>query len=134
MNKKTIMAILGSGIIASILVLSSNFSFDYEILEQTFTVSAVYFENDDIVEINFHDKSSKTKHVILEILGMPESFHKEYTSSFVEQIQFSSMPKYGWQSIPVTLLVEHEEFGRIGIKTEIRPTGEIPAAIIFSKG
>ena len=135
MNKKTIMAILGSGIIASILVLSSNFnSFDYEILVQTFTVSAVYFENDDTVEINFHDKSSKTKHVILEILGMSESFHKEYTSSsFVERIQLSSIPKYGWQSIPVTLLVEHEEFGKIGIKTEIRPVGEIPATIIFSK-
>ena len=82
MNKKTIMIILGSGIIASSLVLSSNFnSFDYEILEQTFTVSAVYFENNDTVEIRFHDDSSKTNRVILEILGMSESFHKEYDSS-----------------------------------------------------
>ena len=75
-----------------------------------------------------------TNHVTMEILGMPESFHKEYdSSSFVEKIILTSAPKYGWQSIPVTLLVEHEEFGKIGIKTEIRPVGENYATIIFSK-
>ena len=94
----------------------------------------IRFENDRFVEISFHDKSNKTKNVTLEILGMPTSFHKEFVSStFVEKIQFSSIPKYGWQSIPVTLLIEHEEFGKIGIKTEIRPVGESPAMIIFSK-
>ena len=96
-------------------------------------ISAVYFENDGYAEISFFDKSSKTKHIELEILGMPESFHKEYVSTtFVEKIPLL-VPKYGWQSIPVTLLIEHEEFGKIGIKTEIRPIGEVPAKIIFSK-
>ncbi|MBI3253826.1 MAG: hypothetical protein HYZ56_03850 [Nitrosopumilales archaeon] len=135
MNKKITVVFVGASIIVASLALFVNFnSLDHKILEQTFAISAVYFENDGYAEISFHDKSDKTKHVILEILGMPESFHKEYeSSSFVEKIQFLSVPKYGWQSMPVTLLVEHEEFGKIGIKTEITPVGENPSEIIFSK-
>ena len=134
MNKKIIAAIFGVVITISILVIQSTFNTsDQIILEQTFMISAVYFENTGYAEISFFDKSSKTKHVALEILGMPESFHKEYMSStFVEKIPIP-VPKYGWQSIPVVLLVEHEEFGSIGIKTEIRPVGEIPSKVIFSK-
>jgi len=134
--KKRIVAIsamiaLGS-IFAIVTILNS---IDHKILEKTFVIEAIYFEKQGFVEINFQDKSNKTKHVTLEILGMPESFHKEYMSTtFVEKIQISSTPKYGWQSIPVTLLVEHEEFGKIGIKTEIRPVGEIPSSVIFSRG
>jgi len=135
MNKKIIGAIFVVIIIILGFLMLTNFNTtDQEILQQTFVISAVYFGDDGFVEISFHDKSNNTNHVILEILGMPESFHKEYgSSSFVEKIILISAPKYGWQSIPVTLLVEHEEFGRIGIKTEIRPVGENSATIIFSK-
>ena len=135
MNKKIIGVIFGVVIIILGFFMLTNFNTaDQKILEQTFVISAVYFENDGFVEISFHDKSNKTKNVTLEILGMPTSFHKEFVSStFVEKIQFLSTPKYGWQSIPVTILVEHDEFGKIGIKTEIRPVGENPAMIIFSK-
>ena len=135
MNKKIIGVIFGVVIIILGFFILNNFNAtDQKILEQTFVIDAVYFENDEFVEISFHDKSNKTKNVTLEILGMPESFHKEYdSSSFVEKIILTSAPKYGWQSIPVTLLVEHEEFGKIGIKTEIRPVGENHATIIFSK-
>jgi len=135
MNKKIIGVIFVVIIIILGFLVITNFNTqDQKILEQTFVISAVYFENDDYVEIGFHDKSNKTKNVTLEILGMPTSFHKEFVSSmFVEKIHFSYIPKYGWQSIPVTILVEHEEFGTIGIKTEIRPVGENPAMIIFSK-
>ena len=134
MNKKVILAISSVAfVIISILFINFK-TVDNEILEQTFMVGAVYHENDDYVEISFQDKTNKTKNVILEILGMPESFHKEYTSQiFVEKIQFPLPPKYGWQSTPVILLVEHEELGKIEIKTEIRPIGEKPAMIIFSK-
>ncbi|MEX0656441.1 MAG: hypothetical protein WD154_02710 [Nitrosopumilaceae archaeon] len=134
MNKKIIAAIFGGVIAILSLVIHANLNtIDQNILDQTFVISAVYFENDGYAEISFLDKSGKTKHVTLEILGMPESFHKEYTSTtFVEKIQLS-VPKYGWQSIPITLSVEHEEFGNIGIKTEIRPIGEAKAKIIFSK-
>ena len=135
MNKKTITVIGIVVIIISSLIIYTSFnSKDHESLEQTFVVSAVYYENDGHAEISFQDKSNKTKQITLEILGMTESFHKEFTSStFVEKIQFVSTPKYGWQSMPVTLLVMHDEFGKIGIKTEIRPVGEIAAPIIFSK-
>ena len=134
MNKKIIVSIFGGVIIILSLAIYPNFNtMDQNLLEQTFVISAVYFENDGYAEISFFDKSSKTKHIELEILGMPESFHKEYVSTtFVEKIPLL-VPKYGWQSIPVTLLIEHEEFGKIGIKTEIRPIGEVPAKIIFSK-
>jgi len=134
-NKKIIVVIICTGTIMLGLVLFANYnSLDQKILEQTFDISAVYFENNDYVEIRFQDKSNKTKYAILEILGMSELFHKEYESStFVEKIQFTATPKYGWQSVPVTLLVEHEEFGKIGIKTEIRPSGETAASIIFNK-
>ena len=135
MNKKIIVVFVGASIIVASLASFVNFnSLDHKILEQTFAISAVYFENDGYIELSFHDKSNKTKNVTLEILGMPTSFHKEFVSStFVEKIQFLSTPKYGWQSIPVTILVEHEEFGKIGIKTEVRSVGENPAMIIFSK-
>lgn len=133
MNKKIIAAIFGGVIIILSLAIQANFNtIDQNILEQTFVISAVYFENDGYAEISFFDKSSKTKHVELEILGMSKSFHKEYSSTtFVEKIPLQT-PKYGWQSIPVTLLIDHEGFGHIGIKTEIRPLGDVPAKIIFS--
>lgn len=136
MNKKIITIVFVVGIIILSLVIFANLnSVDDKILEQTFVIGAVYFENDGYIEISFHDKSNKTKHITLEILGMPESFHKEYVAQqFEEHIQFASAPKYGWQSIPVIFLVDHDEYGNIGIKTEIRPNGEIPAKIIFSKG
>jgi len=135
MNKKIIgVTFVVIIVILGFLMLTNFNSTDQKILQQTFVISAVYFENDGFVEISFHDKSNKTKNVTLEILGMPASFHKEFVSSiFVEKVQLSSAPKYGWQSTPVTILVEHEEFGKIGIKTEIRPVGESPAIIIFSK-
>jgi len=135
MNKKVIGVIFAVIIIILGFLMLINFNtIDQKILKQTFVIGAVYFENDGFVEIRFHDKSNKTNHVTMEILGMSESFHKEYdSSSFVEKIILTSAPKYGWQSIPVTLLVEHEEFGKIGIKTEIRPVGENYATIIFSK-
>jgi hypothetical protein len=135
-NKKIIIVIVGTGIIASSFVFFINLnSIDYDNLEQTFEISATYFENNSYAEIKFHDKSGKTKYVILEILGMPESFHKEYDAQqFKERIAFTAPPKYGWHSVPVTFFINHENYGNVGIKTEIRPVGEIPAKIIFSKG
>ena len=136
MNKKLIVIILCFVIIGSSLLLFTNFNTtDNKILEQTFMVNAIYYENDGYVEIQFQDKSNETTHVTLEILGMPQTFHKEYkTSVFIEKIPFSNTPTYGWQSMPVTLLVNHEKFGVIGIKTEIRPFAADPVKIIFSKG
>ena len=135
MNKKISLIIIAIIITLSLSIIANVNNIDQNTLEQTFVINAVYYSNDGYVEISFEDKLHKTNHITLEVLGMPTSFHKEYLSSeFVERIQFSSPPEYGWQSIPITLVVDHAEFGIIGIKTEIRPLGEIPAKIIFSKG
>ncbi len=65
---------------------------------------------------------------------MAESFQKNHVGSeFTEKVPFSSVPQYGWKTNPVTFVVEHEEFGTIGIKTEIHASDEPPTPIIFSK-
>jgi hypothetical protein len=75
-----------------------------------------------------------TSLVVLEILGMEETFHKEFSQqSFVEIVQFDSAPKYGWVTMPVTFFLEHDEFGFIGLKTEIHPYDEPKPKVIYSK-
>lgn len=109
-------------------------SIDRELLSDTFIVDALYFEEEGYVEISFLDKSNKTKTVILEILGMSESFQKIFDGSeFTERVPFLSTPAYGWKTNPVTFVVEHEELGRIGVKTEIHAINEPALPIIFSK-
>jgi hypothetical protein len=120
--------------VMSILFFIESNSIDRELLSETFIVDAVYFEQEGYVEISFLDKSDKTKTVILEILGMSETFQKIFVGSeFSERVQFSSIPAYGWKTNPVTFVVEHEEFGQIGVKTEIHANNEPAQPIIFSK-
>ncbi len=116
-----------------ILFLFDSSSYDNEQFAQTFDVDAIYYENQGIVEISFIDNSQKTSSVVLEILGMEETFQKTFEgSSFVERVQFDSTPKYGWQIHPITLVVDHQELGKIGIKTEIHSENEPAPPIIFS--
>ena len=116
------------------LFLIESFSVDRELYSSTFTVDAIYLEEEGVVEISFSDNSDKTESITLEILGMAESFQKKYVGSeFTERVPFSSVPQYGWKTNPVTFVIEHEEFGAIGIKTEIHASDEPPTPIIFSK-
>jgi len=135
MTKKIILTV--SIILVSIfaaLFLIESFSIDRELYSSTFVVDAIYLEEEGTVEISFLDNSGKTQSVVLEILGMAESFQKNHVGSeFNEKVPFSSVPKYGWKTNPVTFVVEHEEFGTIGIKTEIHASDEPPTPIIFSK-
>jgi hypothetical protein len=128
--------------IISILVISglaAIFFFDASntidpILENTFLIDATYYENDNYVEITFEDKSQSTNTAILEILGMETSFQKTFNgSTFVERVKFSNEPKYGWQIHPVTVLVEHEELGKIGLKTEIHYENEPAPSVIYTR-
>ena len=97
-------------------------------------VDAVYEPENNIVKITYSDNSKMTSLVILEILGMEETFHKEFLQqSFVEIVQFDSTPKYGWATMPVTFFLEHEELGFIGLKTEIHPYDEPKSKVIYSK-
>jgi len=116
-----------------ILFLYDSSSIDSARLADTFDLDAIYYENQGIVEISFTDNSQKTNSVILEILGMQVTFQKTFEgSSFVERVQFDSTPKHGWQIHPITLVVDHQEMGKIGIKTEIHSENEPAPPIIFS--
>ena len=97
-------------------------------------VDAIYEPENNIVKITYSDNSKMTSLVVLEILGMEETFHKEFSQqSFVEIVQFDSAPKYGWATMPVTFFLEHEELGFIGLKTEIHPYDEPKPKVIYSK-
>jgi len=134
MNKKIIVACSIAVVLSIAITTSMLLSNDNENLGAVFYVDAVYFEQNKIIEITFEDKSEKTNLVTLEILGMNESFQRKIDSSiFVERVPLSSQPKYGWSSMPVTFVVEHEDLGKIGIKTEIHAFGETKPRVIFSR-
>ncbi len=128
---------LGVVTVLAILFLTGTGNDDEEILKSTFSIEAVYFDenndtNDAYIQITFKDNSEKTNAVVLEVLGMEKSFQKTFVNSeFVEIISFPTTPKYGWEIHPVTLLIDHEELGKISLKTEIRPYGQPPAPIIY---
>ena len=134
MNKKIIA--IGLVIIIIIIVISGTFDFalDESTISQTIFVDAVYDPKNNLVKITYTDESDKTNLVTLEILGMEETFHKEFSrSSFVETVQINSEPKYGWSTTPVVFSINHDEFGKIGLKTEIYEQGESKHRIIYSK-
>jgi len=134
MNKKIIAVALTIAIIAIVLSATSNSALDESTISQTIFVDAVYESKSSIVKITYNDNSEKTNLVTLEILGMEETFHREYArSSFVETVQINSEPKYGWSTTPVVFSINHDEFGKIGIKTEIYEQGESKPRIIYSK-
>ena len=134
MNKKIIAAASTIAIIAIVLSVTSNSTLDESIISQTIFVDAVYEPKSKIVKITYNDNSEKTNLVTLEILGMEKTFHKEFSqSSFVETIQINSEPKYGWSTMPVVFSINHDEFGQIGLKTEIYEQGESKPRIIYSK-
>ena len=128
---------LGVVTVLAILFLTGTGNDDKEILKSTFSIEAVYFDenndtNDAYIQITFKDNSEKTNAVVLEVLGMEKSFQKTFVNSeFVEIISFPTTPKYGWEIHPVTLQIDHQELGQVSLKTEIRPVGEPPAPIIY---
>ena len=134
MNKKIIATL--SIITLSVIVfsISSNSALDESIISQTIFVDTVYEPENNLVKITYNDNTKKTNLVTLEILGMEQTFHKEFSqNSFVEIIQFNSEPKYGWSTMPVVFSVNHDEFGKIELKTEIYQMDESKPRIIYSK-
>jgi len=128
---------LGVVTVLAILFLTGTGNDDKELLKSTFSIEAVYFDenndtNDAYIQITFKDNSEKTNAVVLEVLGMEKSFQKTFVNSeFTEIISFPNTPKYGWEIHPVTLQIDHQELGQVSLKTEIRPVGEPPAPIIY---
>ncbi|SVC58524.1 uncharacterized protein METZ01_LOCUS311378, partial [marine metagenome] len=132
MNKKIIATISIIALTAIILSISSNSALDESIISQTIFVDTVYEPENNLVKITYNDNSKKTNLVTLEILGMEQTFHKEFSqNSFVEIIQINSEPKYGWSTMPVVFSVNHDEFGKIELKTEIYQMDESKPRIIY---
>ena len=124
---------LGVFTVLAIIFLTGGATDDKDILRQTFQVEAIYYDSGH-VEISYFDKSDKTNSVIMEILGMEESFQKTYSDSeFIEIIPFPNEPKYGWAIHPIVFEVEHEELGHIQLKIEIHPLDEPVPPVIYSR-
>ena len=118
-------------------------------MRETFLVEAKYKPSRGIISIFYEDKSKMTDKLIIEIWGLPQTYHKEFECDvdalaanaehenvcpdFVTAtIKINSAPKYGWESIPVVFTVDHNQFGKISIKTEIYETGDPQPRVIFS--
>ena len=123
---------LGVFTVLAIVFLTGGASDDKDVYRQTFKVDAIYYDTGH-VEVSYFDNSDKTTNVVLEILGMDESFQKTYTDSeFIEIVPFPNEPKYGWEINPIVLEIDHEDFGHIQLKTEIHPMGEPAPNVIYS--
>ena len=134
MNRKIIATASIIAIISIVFTATSNSTLDESTISKTIFVDAVYEPESEIVKITYNDNSKKTNLATLEILGMEETFHKEFSqSSFIEIVQINSEPKYGWSTTPVVFSINHNEFGEIGLKTEIYEQGELKPRIIYSK-
>ena len=134
MNRKIIAVASIIAIAAIVISVTSDSALDESTISQTIFVDAIYDPKNKIVKIMYNDNSKKTNLATLEILGMEETFHKEFArSSFVETVQINSEPKYGWSTTPVVFSINHDQFGKIGLKTEIYEQGESKPRIIYSK-
>jgi len=122
---------LGVITILAILFLSGAGNDNNDLFLQTFEIDALYQEG--IVVISFYDKSENTGSIVMEILGMDETFQKTYAGfEFTESVPID-IPKYGWAIHPIVLEIEHSEFGHIQLKTEIHEYDEPIPPVIFSQ-
>ena len=134
MNRKIIAAASIIAIAAIVISITSDSALDESTISQIIFVDAVYEPKNKIVRITYNDNSEMTNLIILEVLGMEKTFHKEFSqSSLVETIEINFEPKYGWSTTPVVFSINHDEFGKIGLKTEIYEQGESKPRIIYSK-
>ena len=121
---------LGVFTILALLLLTGTFD-DEDVLRETFQIDAVYDAGN--IKVTFFDSSEKTSLVVMEILGMSESFQKTFAAfEFTETIPFPNEPKHGWKVHPVVLEIDHEEFGHIQLKTEIYNIGDSTPPVIYS--
>ena len=134
MAKKIVPAISISIItVLAIVFLVGGGTDDKDDLRQTFQIDAVYYDS-GYVEISYFDESDKTNSVVMEILGMDDSYQKTFSDSeFIEIVPFPNLPKYVWVIHPVVLEVYHEELGHIQLKTEIHALDEPVPPVIYSR-
>jgi len=134
MNRKIIAVASIITITAIVISVTSDSALEESTISQKILEDAVYEPKNKIVRITYNDNSEMTNLITLEVLGMEKTFHKEFSqSSFIETIEINSEPKYGWSTTPVVFSINHDEFGKIGLKTEIYEQGELKPRIIYSK-
>lgn len=134
MNRKIIAVASIIAIAAIVISITSDSALDESTISQIIFVDAVYEPKNKIVRITYNDNSEMTNLITLEVLGMEKTFHKEFSqSSLVETIEINFEPKYGWSTTPVVFSINHDEFGKIELKTEIYEQGESKPRIIYSK-
>lgn len=131
-NKKIILTVAFTIIIFGVgMSISQNISTQKK-YSDVFFLDGMFYPDKKQVIITFSDKTKKSTSVVLEILGMETSFQKILNGpNFTLAVPFDSEPEYGWKVTPITLVVDHPEFGKIGIKTNIHNKGE-SSPVIFT--
>ncbi|TBR10733.1 MAG: hypothetical protein EPO62_02855 [Candidatus Nitrosotenuis sp.] len=134
MNRKIILAVVLTIIVFGVGISVMQNEKNSEKYSGIFHLDATFYKEKKYVEIKFDDSTQKSTKITLEIQGMEQSFQKIFTgSNFTIQVPFDDVPKYGWKTMPVTLVVEHSEFGKIGVKTDIHNQNEQASKTIFSE-
>lgn len=133
MNKKITLAVIFTIIAFGVGISVVQNTKNSEKYSAIFHLDATFYKEKKYVEIKFDDPTQQTTKTVLEIQGMEQSFQKTFTgSNFTIRVPFDDVPKYGWKTMPVTLAVEHSEFGKIGIKTDIHDEGK-ESHVIFTE-
>ena len=130
--KNFIIILIATILVSTVIILnplSENTDFS------NFTFDAVYQKDSNSVSITFVDTNKKSSFVVLEILGMENTFHEEfeiYDSKFTKLVPLDKVPKYGWKTTPVTLEITYDE-SIVYMKTEIHNENQISPVVIFGK-
>jgi hypothetical protein len=133
LNKKIILASIGTIIAFGIAISISQSISVQQKYENLFFLDGTYYPEKKLVEITFSDKTQKTTSVVLEILGMEQSFQRTFNGhTFTLTVPFEKEPQYGWKVVPITLIVNHPEFGKVGVKTDIHDVGK-SSSVIFTQ-
>ena len=130
---KNFLIILIATISVSTVIILNPFSENNDF--SNFTFDAVYQKDSNSVSITFVDTNEKSSFVVLEILGMENTFHEEfeiYDSKFTKLVPLDKVPKYGWKTTPVTLEITYDE-SIVYMKTEIHNENQISPVVIFGK-
>ncbi len=102
--------------------------------QESIRVDAIYYEQNKTAVIAYVDGTGAQVPVTLEILGMADTYRKEFAGpSFSIYVHFPSVPKYGWAAHPVVFEVVHPIFGDVQIKTEIREEGQPAPRTIYAE-
>ncbi|WP_100181990.1 hypothetical protein [Candidatus Nitrosotenuis aquarius] len=130
MNKKIVLASIATIIVFGIGISVSQSISVQQKYQNLLYLDGTFYPEKKLVEITFTDKTQKTTNVVLEILGMEKSFQRTFDGhSFTITVPFEEEPQYGWKVVPITLVVNHPEFGKVGVKTDIHDVGKSSSTI-----